>query len=414
MFDYQFPVITHIDQVFEAIKGKEEFFVKHDPLGYSVVNYNCNFPQTFPEVLTVEDAILRECRGLKFNTATGELVARPLSKFFNFLEKSENQAENLDFTKPHVILEKLDGSMAHGMWLGDIDDIDPAALLWCTKMGADTDVANYFYEFVRNKPQYATFTASFIQLGYTAIFEFLSRKNKVVLDHPVDRMVLIAIRHNETGSYTSYRDMKKVAKDNNIEVVQALPGSIANIQKFADGVSEESGNEGYVIRFDTGHQLKLKTREYLSLHRALDSMRFEKDVIRLILDEKLDDLKGVLADDLKKAADTFAEQIYSNIYKVAETVYWETQEAYDNFNGSKKRFAIEVAAKHQYSTFMFKMFDLIDQNGNDMELNDYRNAGFAMVTEFVKNSCQSQTKVNNIRHIIGERTWQDIGNLKEE
>jgi RNA ligase len=53
--------------------------------------------------------MVRECRGLIFNAETGEVISRRLHKFFNIGELPETQAEKVDITRPHIILEKMDG-----------------------------------------------------------------------------------------------------------------------------------------------------------------------------------------------------------------------------------------------------------------------------------------------------------------
>ena len=99
-----------LDLAKEAIKGKDEFVVK-DCGSYSIVNYTVAFADTFPEIVCDHDAILRELRGAVFDNTTGECISRRYHKFFNVGEREETLPENLDFSKPHVVLEKLDGSM---------------------------------------------------------------------------------------------------------------------------------------------------------------------------------------------------------------------------------------------------------------------------------------------------------------
>jgi hypothetical protein len=51
----------------------------------------------------------RECRGIIFHKATGQMLARRLHKFFNINEMEETAPERLDMSRPHVLLEKADG-----------------------------------------------------------------------------------------------------------------------------------------------------------------------------------------------------------------------------------------------------------------------------------------------------------------
>ena len=64
---YDFPTITDISQVRDAIKGKEEF-IEAERDGYTVFNYLVRFESTFPKVCSELDAILRECRGITFDS----------------------------------------------------------------------------------------------------------------------------------------------------------------------------------------------------------------------------------------------------------------------------------------------------------------------------------------------------------
>jgi RNA ligase len=65
---------------------------------------------TFPRVISACDAIRRECRGLVFDK-NGWILARRFHKFFNLNEREETLARNVDFSKPHSVLAKIDGSM---------------------------------------------------------------------------------------------------------------------------------------------------------------------------------------------------------------------------------------------------------------------------------------------------------------
>lgn len=54
----------------------------------------------------------RECRGLIFCAETHKVISRRLHKFFNIGELPETQAELIDITRPHIILEKMDGYLS--------------------------------------------------------------------------------------------------------------------------------------------------------------------------------------------------------------------------------------------------------------------------------------------------------------
>jgi RNA ligase len=110
-------------------------------------------------------------------------------------EREETQDHVVDLSRDHNILEKLDGSMiAPFMVNGEI--------IWGTKMGA-TEVAKPVEEFIATHPNYRRFAELELLRGYTPIFEWCSRKQRIVLDYKEDQLVLTAMRDMKTGKYVS-------------------------------------------------------------------------------------------------------------------------------------------------------------------------------------------------------------------
>lgn len=191
--NYPFPIIQTIDDVLPHIAGRDEFNV-NDKGDYITVNYAVDFEDTF--AMTGPDdiggAIRRECRGLKFYPS-GEIAARPFSKFFNVGQLEETQPHVLDFGSDHTVMSKLDGSMVHPILIGE-------QIRWCTKAGI-TDVSKLAETFVEKNIKYRNFAAACIERGLTPIFEYVGPFNKVVLDYETENMILLAVRENVTGTY---------------------------------------------------------------------------------------------------------------------------------------------------------------------------------------------------------------------
>jgi T4 RnlA family RNA ligase len=391
---YSFPKITHLQQVLDAIEGREEFVVKVDKEnGYTVVNYLVNFEDTFPPVVDERTAILRECRGITFDTATGKVLSRKYQKFFNLGERAETMPENVVFSpnRPYRRFEKLDGSMITPLLI-------KGNVRWCTKMGL-TQVAQPVDGWTADKPQYHELAKYWMSAGWTPIFEWCSRIQRIVIDYPETKLVLTAIRHNESGEYQPYEVLKDEAEAYGVPVVSASGLLYEYDSETVDEIRQLEGAEGDVWRFDDGHMIKLKGEWYSLLHKTLDHLKFEKDVIRLILDEKLDDAKPFLPPDLMSAADDFAKTIFTNVAKLASDIFWVAQADFDNFNGSKKKFAEKVMSEHKnMSNFYFAAWDKLDE-------------GEAGMTQFILahigKSLATQSKVDNARHLWGGKCWYD-------
>lgn len=289
--DHRFPTIHCIDDILPCVEGREDIIVGERE-GFTFVDYVVTLPDTFqdpsePGISPEEQhhRLLRmECRGIKFH-ASGAIAARPYHKFFNVGERAWTQCDVLPWSQQFDIFNKLDGSMIHPLWLNGV-------VHFCTRMGI-TDVAvpaldhawemdcvgdtNYhdFLEFCENE-------------GWTPIFEWCSRKQRIVIDHPVDRLVLTGIRWKVSGEYLE--SFQAVAQTFGIPTVNEWAGSWKGVGRFLDDTKQLLDAEGYVIRWRDGYMAKTKGEWYCSIHRAMDAVHWEKDVVELILDKGVDDV----------------------------------------------------------------------------------------------------------------------------
>lgn len=192
---YKFPVIEKFSDIEHALDPA--YFIVADRGDHKIVNYVCMTPDTFPEIIDGCNIaeIRREFRGLIFDV-DGKLIRRPLHKFFNVGEKTSTQLPNMDISNPHLIYTKLDGSMVAFYRTNECS-------IWGTKLG-NTDIAKQIKFFVDNKTDisYKEFANDLFSDGYTTIFEWLSRSNRIVIDNgPEDKLILTAIRNMKTGQY---------------------------------------------------------------------------------------------------------------------------------------------------------------------------------------------------------------------
>lgn len=405
---YSFPHINHIDEVRQAIArhraaGEQNEFFEAERGELSIFNYTVNFEDTFRSVATDdlllnnERAILRECRGLIFHRESGLVIRRPFHKFFNVNERDETAIHRLDLSVPHVILEKLDGSMITPFRIGD-------KILWGTKMGA-TGVAEPVAVWVSRNKHYIDFVEEVMSAGLTPIFEWCSRLQKIVIDYPVDRLVLTALRHNITGEYVKYPVMVREAQKYGVDFVRALPGSISSMETFLEETRGLRGQEGWVIRFDNGHMLKVKAQEYVLMHKTKDNLNLEKNVILVVAGDKIDDMKPLLDDADRHQLDSFYHDFNVNLTKNAERLYRIARTGYDNTKGVKKRYAQDVVQVHQprmEQGILFTIYDLIDRDG-DTTVEKVAE----ILRDIVAKNTGTRTKVDFVRHLFGGINWYD-------
>ena len=346
--NYAFPKIEHIHDVLWAIKDSPEFIVAEKD-GYKVVNYVVATHDTFPDInLEVEGdsvptffdsvkdvvgaMIRRECRGLVFDM-DGKLINRRYHKFFNVNERDETAIHKIDWSRPHVILEKLDGSMVSPCYVN-------GHLRWMTKMGI-TDTSMEAEAFVASRPDYAELAAYYLDNGFTPIFEWCSNKNRIVLDYPEDRLVLTAMRENASGNYLLQDALEAIGRRYGIPVVMTYVFTSMSLQDVVESIRQMGDIEGVVVRFDDGHMVKIKSDWYVRIHKVKSLLGQERDVVALILNNELDDMLPVLPREDVERVEKFQNILMNALFYEACSL--EAQVKLYTNKCDRKTFALEHA-----------------------------------------------------------------------
>ncbi len=385
--NYDFPEIDHIDDVIPHIEDWQEFKVMQKDW-YTVINYMVAFEETFSLVRERSHynmKIRRECRGMIFDTATGNLISRPYHKFFNVGEREETNLDKIDLTQPHVVLEKLDGSMIRPI-------PTPEGFRLGTKAGI-TDVAMNAEYFVADKPEYAKFIKSSFACGLTPIFEWCSRKNRIVVDYSDDQLILTAVRDMRSGNYIPYSQMVETGKNYAIPVVKAIAGDETDIEKIVDHIRKWDDGEGVVIRFDDGHMVKIKADEYILRHRSKEQINSEKNIIQVILNDSVDDMIPLLTSEDAQRLKDFQQKFWCAVDEVSSDLT-KIFKGGDMMYPDKKEFAVEFVNRMLlpiHRPFMFGM-----KQGKECK---------QLLIDSIEKSLTSQTKLNDSRWMFGGISW---------
>jgi RNA ligase len=342
--NYAFPVINTIDDVLPAITGRDEFVVAERDFG-TVINYLVAMPDTFkmegPD--DVMGAIRRECRGLIFDLE-GRIMSRPFHKFFNVNEKEETQAHMLDLSRPHIVMDKLDGSMIRPVRMDGMVRL-------ATKMGV-TDTAIEAERLI-DEEQY-TWLEDMMANGLTPIFEYVAPTNKIVVEYAEAKLILTAVRETVSGEYRSLRQWAPP-----FEMVRT-DSSIHDFNAYLAFKRGETLREGDIIRFADGHMVKVKNDWYVQIHKTKDIVRVDRNIVELVLGETIDDTRAMLdpsdlvrVDEVEAgfwAAFENAEGRLLGLEMLARTIY----------GADKKRIALEMVPNlinKQDGGLIFKLID---------------------------------------------------------
>jgi RNA ligase len=211
------------------------------------------------------DHVTLACRGLIVNTETGEVLARPFTKFFNH---NQEGAPVLTLETPVVVTEKMDGSMGilyktpDGAWaIATRGSFASDQAMWATK---------YYNENYANKwaPDET----------FTYIFEIIYPENRIVVDYgDKEGLVLLGVVTKETGqTYQPYEGEHF-----------GWPGEVVETHEFMTygeviASDQRANKEGFVLwRPTEDWRVKIKHDEYMVLHRFMTQIN-ERHVWELL------------------------------------------------------------------------------------------------------------------------------------
>lgn len=286
-----FPYIENLSQMKSILEAKPELRLIDSGLGTLSVAYNISDRNTF------KDPLACEARGITFDKETGNIIGRPLHKFFNLGEREDTLKNNVNFSDIFSIWDKIDGTMI------SLHRVN-GNLAVKTKKSFLSNEAKRATQFL-SKPEKQNILKFCNELvdEFTPVFEFTDPENTIVISHKKMDVVLLHVRHIKTGSYIPYNDPDLTALVEKYNVKRLSPLNLKQTEKGTldiDSVLEDlkviEGIEGYVMQFNDGRMIKIKSDWYNAQHRAEAGLR-ERDVVKMFLDGTLDDVKGALKTD---------------------------------------------------------------------------------------------------------------------
>ena len=219
------------------------------------------------------DDVTLNARGIVFNEKTGEIVARPFKKFFNYQEfytgeglKSELYLKVPQEFKPNLegsfrCMEKVDGSLG-------IVFLNPFTTKWQVKTGGsfDSDQAVWAQEWFNKN-----INTDLLIDGFTYCFEIISKEDIHPIKYDFEGMVLLGAISNSTGEEVPLSQIQKIAERLNVRMVK-----LYEFEKFNDAVEWAKKlpktQEGLVITFDNGFKTKAKSDDWCQLAKMFEGM----------------------------------------------------------------------------------------------------------------------------------------------
>jgi RNA ligase len=295
--------IKHRDDILPLVADNKAIrFFTNGPI--QVLKYMINGPDVFTTSADLE------CRGLVFDTQTGLILSRPLHKFFNVDERAT--AQELIAQGPGRLINKLDGSMIATYRQSD-------ELYFHTKGGLTRQALFIRKEAPTNILQLSN---EAFKLGYTPSYEWTSPDNRVVVNYTTSHMTLLALRHIETGVYDE--DLADALAQKYGVARPKVHFTITTETEFLDAIKalrDWTGIEGAVWLGPNGMRAKVKTKEYMKIHKTLSMLNIERHALRAVIEDLDDDIVPLLSPEQRTAWETYARDMRTRFLEIEQEAH---------------------------------------------------------------------------------------------
>lgn len=283
-----------------------------------------------------------ECRGITFLMDPDfrqplALVSWPFEKFFNLNENPMTMG--LDLSQVREVQLKMDGSLISTFYFDGHVRVKSKGSLHSDQAVA----AQKLLESESHARLYSGVEYHVMVMDHTVIMEYTAPDNRIVIPSDKPRLTVLAIRDNHTGKYVPREDWYEALADE-YGVMDVNVGTMESIEDFVARIPDQTGIEGYVLTFNDGQRVKIKTDWYSKLHHIKDSINSDRRLFEAIVYDTIDDVRAQFWDDaqaierINKMSDKVVS-IYNHMVDQVERFYER------NKHMDRKGFAVKGQAE---------------------------------------------------------------------
>lgn len=324
--------------------------------GYKVSTFNYRLPLYTNFINPLKDNILadaKELRGLTyvFNT-DGSIYKRYLlmKKFWNINQIPESMYNEIKEYKLLSCYNKEDGSLITFIKLPS------GKVITKTKMGFDNDQTIESEKIYNTNIAIKNMVDSCLDNDIITMWEYVSFKNRIVLNYDKSNLILLRLRDNKTGDYLDIEKYRNLGFD-------IAEKENYTVDEFIELSKTLKDKEGCVFTLEKPDgstiMVKQKTQDYFDRHNLLtNEINREDYVIHSIIDDNIDDIKSQL--DKEKDADKilFIINIEEKVSIFLKRKTEDIKELISKFDGSKKDFALKYLSDENFGLAI----DIINTN----------------------------------------------------
>ncbi len=276
-------------------------------------------------------------RGLIIDANSGEPIARPFDKFFNWEQGGRTTEASIN-----AVTEKLDGSLGVHYREGAQHKI-------ATRSSFDSPQAQWASEQLQRKHN-----LSDLPEHLTLMFEVIYPGNRVVVDYGArESLALIGARDRYSGEHLKLRARIELAERYGFDLPKVY--AFDEVAVLLTGRSTlESNQEGWVAEFEDGSLFKFKGEAYLALHRSRGYLSFKR-ILSAIAEGRLDHYRAEVPDEFLPEVQALVDEIQQKTAQIQA----QAEEAFGSApDGDRREFAQWARREHpQLSKYLFALLD---------------------------------------------------------
>ena len=332
----------------DILKDEYKIVIKEEyPLAIFNYGIDCDFA----------DPIVQEARGIIIDLETLNVVCWPFRKFGNY---NESYADKIDWNTARV-QDKIDGSIiklwwnkTEGKWQFSTNGIINAETALANQMTQET-----FLDVIKKADNYNEIVLRLADLSkyHTFIFELVSPETQVVVKYPVSHLYHIGTRNNISGMEINSDIGIEKPKEYFLKSLDDCLSAAYDLNKSDDGLIHDVKKEGFVVVDDNWNRIKIKSPDYLMLHRMSSNSNFSKERIVGMIRDGVVSIPSI-CDDFPNYAHYF--KFYD--FKISELEYQAkvfcdlTDRIYEEYSHERKAVA-NIIKKHRLAGLGFKHLD---------------------------------------------------------
>lgn len=273
------------------------------------------------------------------------------------IEKCEKKYEAFDIeTETHNFFAK--GVLVHNS-LGIFFRLPNGKWEWSTRGSFESEQSDIARSIFKYKYQLS------LNPNYTYLFEIIYPENRIVVDyHGECDLYLLSIIETSTGRELTYDEINRLSLPFPRPKVY---NDILSLTQAELQVNSYENFEGFVLDFGDGFRCKIKSNQYVHLHRIVTQFTPRRvfDALR----------NGTLDNTLKDVPDEFyneVNEVKNQILIDFDDILNSSKEYFNNIKFSNRKEFAEQANKFNYPSILFLMLDnkdYVDQIWKILEKN---------------------------------------------